>query len=375
VIAEFSINQLAKEPNQIQLLLQVCSEALSREFKPIVLFGSGSIGRYYLKYLKTMNIPMEIIFCDNNPAKRGTSVEGVPIISFNELKTNYRKSYIIICSFDFYEEISLQLKDNNLKCILDPRIHSVILESQDTFDLYNYVSLIKNSEKQFQAAYNLLADHLSKQIFCDRINYCITSSSKYLTPLRSKSPQYFAPDLIKLTGEEIFIDGGAFTGDTIAEFLKQTKGDFNKIYAFEPEESKHNDFKELTARYEHIELLPYGLWSKKEVLRFHAHNDGTSSVGKDGDIEIPVISIDELLDGRPVTFIKMDIEGVELEALKGAEMSIRKYKPKLAICVYHKPLDIVEIPMYIKKLVPEYKFYFRHYSNNISETVCYAVAE
>lgn len=376
MIKEFSIDQLTRGPNQIQLLLKACSDAMSKEPKPIILFGSGIIGRFYLEYLKKINVSIDIYFCDNDSSKWGTFIEGVQVISLEELKNNYKNSYIIITSFEYYDEISLQLKENQLSVFLDPEIHDVLLDTENILDLFkDYVSLADENILQFQLAYSLLYDELSKQIFCDRINYCTTASSKYLTPLRSSSPQYFAPDIIKLSDEEVFIDGGGYTGDTVEEFLKQTKGKFKKVYSFEPETAKHMEFLNKFRTISNIELIPYGLWSKKEILRFHANNDITSFVATNGNVEIPVTSIDEILNGAPVTFIKMDIEGAELEALKGAEMSIRKYKPKLAICAYHKPLDMVEIPIYLKKLVPEYKFYLRHYSVNICETVCYAVAE
>ena len=74
-----------------------------------------------------------------------------------------------------------------------------------------------------------------------------------------------------------------------------------------------------------------------------------------------------------VTFIKFDIEGAELEALKGAKGIISSYRPKLAICLYHKKEDYWQIPYYVKELVPEYKLYIRHYSNYSSETVLYAI--
>jgi hypothetical protein len=74
-----------------------------------------------------------------------------------------------------------------------------------------------------------------------------------------------------------------------------------------------------------------------------------------------------------ITFIKMDIEGSEPQALSGAEEIIKKQKPKLAICVYHKPEHLWEIPLYLKKIVPEYKIYIRHHTPLEYETVCYAV--
>jgi len=76
---------------------------------------------------------------------------------------------------------------------------------------------------------------------------------------------------------------------------------------------------------------------------------------------------------EPVTYIKMDIEGAELNALKGAANTIKKNKPRLAICVYHKPEDILEIPVFLSELVPSYQFYLRHHSQYYIETVLYAV--
>lgn len=376
MVEQFSVDYLTKEANQIQLLKQISLGAGSKGSQPIVLFGSGTIGKLYLKHIKTINPSMEVVFCDNSPSKWGTSVEGSPVISFNELKTHYRDSYIIITSLDYYDEISLQLKENHLNSVLDTGVHYALWDSGNILGLFeNFVSLIQKNINQFQTVYSLLSDELSKQIFLDRINHCITASSKYLTPLKSEHPQYFDADIIKLSDEEIFIDGGAYIGDTVEEFMKQTNGKFNRIYAFEPEESKYKEFNQISKGHERIELLPYGLWSKREVLRFNSQNNYASNIDESGNTEIPVISIDEVLNGDPVTFIKMDIEGAELEALKGASTTIRKYKPILAICIYHKPLDIVEIPMYIKELVPEYKIYIRHYGVNLYETVCYAVAK
>lgn len=99
---------------------------------------------------------------------------------------------------------------------------------------------------------------------------------------------------------------------------------------------------------------------------------GSRIVEQETDNSIAVVSLDSCVNDR-VTFIKMDIEGAEMEALKGAESIIKSQKPKLAICVYHKEQDMTEIPIFIKKLVPEYKLFMRHYSNDAGETVLYAV--
>ena len=124
-----------------------------------------------------------------------------------------------------------------------------------------------------------------------------------------------------------------------------------------------------------MQLVPYGLWDREDILKFEAADGGFSTIKNTGNMEIKVVSLDDFLNGQEATYIKMDIEGAELKALKGAKNTITKYKPKLALCIYHKPLDIIEIPLYLKTIEPRYKFYLRHYSNFHTETVLYAIAD
>ena len=86
-----------------------------------------------------------------------------------------------------------------------------------------------------------------------------------------------------------------------------------------------------------------------------------------------MVPLDDVLKNKKVTFVKMDIEGAEPQALRGAENIIRTQKPRLAICIYHDLKHLWEIPFYIKNLVPEYKIYLRHHTNLEYETVCYAI--
>ena len=117
--------------------------------------------------------------------------------------------------------------------------------------------------------------------------------------------------------------------------------------------------------------MVYGI--KKETLSFFAGDGKLSRISDDGNVIINVDAMDSIIKDDKITFLKMDIEGSELKALHGARKIIQRDKPKLAICVYHKPEDIIEIPLYINSLVPEYKFYMRHYSIDSAETVLYAI--
>lgn len=122
---------------------------------------------------------------------------------------------------------------------------------------------------------------------------------------------------------------------------------------------------------ENIRIHNNAAWDKKENIYFD--DDGSGSAAKEnGSLSVDGISLDELFPDADVTFVKMDIEGSEMKALEGAKNTIISKKPRLAIYIYHKPWDVVEIPAYILSLVPDYRFYIRHYSSKMWETVLYA---
>jgi len=188
--------------------------------------------------------------------------------------------------------------------------------------------------------------------------------------------QYFDIPYFKPQKNEFFIDGGGFDGGSTKDFFKwlvdyETSG---KSMIFEPNPILCNDCKQKFKDCDNVKVVNKGLWHKEETLKFNKAGS-SSCINSEGEETIEVISLDEYLkdEKEPVTFIKMDIEGAELNALKGAEQTIRKYKPKLAICIYHKPEDVWEIPNLLLEFVPDYKFYIRHYSFVSIETVLYAL--
>jgi len=118
--------------------------------------------------------------------------------------------------------------------------------------------------------------------------------------------------------------------------------------------------------------IPYALWNERTILCFDEEGTSGSKVSGRGRSKVRVDSIDNIHFKDKVSFIKMDIEGAEMNALKGAEKVILRDKPDLAICIYHRFEDLIEIPMYVKQLLPEYKLYVRHHSDRSIETVLYA---
>ena len=190
--------------------------------------------------------------------------------------------------------------------------------------------------------------------------------------------QYFEP-FIEYNEGETFIDVGALDLGTSLRFVRECEknhiSDY-KIYAFEPDKESHQKCTEIARKHPELNITLYncGLWSSNTTLSFDSRGDCASKIVMDDNDsnKIDVVSLDSLINDK-VTYLKMDIEGAEPEALKGCQNIIRQYKPKLAISVYHNKADIIEIPKYIKSLVPEYRLYLRHYSSHVSETVLYAL--
>ena len=186
--------------------------------------------------------------------------------------------------------------------------------------------------------------------------------------------QYFDKEIMMPQEDEVFIDGGCFDCDTDREFIKWCGGNYKKIYAFEPDLKNYERCLEYCREenLQNIVLYQKGLWSRETELLFQDTGDGSSRIGE-GTVEIQTVAIDAVVGDEAVSFIKMDIEGAELEALRGAEKTILRNRPRLAICIYHKPEDVIAIPEYILSLHSDYKLYIRHYSLNDCETVLYAV--
>ena len=283
--------------------------------KKFVLFGAGGIGKAYLPLFQKDSRFWG--FCSSTKEKQKNGFMGYPVMSPEELFAN-RNLSVIISAASAKQEIEELLSKSGYP--------------QDLiFTLDGY-----------QTAYN---------------------------------DQYFGPDFMMYEDEEVFLDVGSCNlRDSI--YLRDHCRHVKKVYAFEPdlENYKVCERNKETYQFPEVELLPFGAWSEDTTLHFSAVGSGTSCVNDNGEISVSVRAIDHVIpEEEQVTFIKMDIEGSELEALKGARHTIQRCKPKLAISLYHKPEDMTEIPLYIQSLVPEYKFYVRHHSNCYTETVFYAI--
>ncbi len=279
----------------------------------VVVFGAGNWGNALT--ITFPNYPWKCCI-DNN--RKQSDLNGIPIVNAKDFLSNYNGEYIIIMSRVNFKEMYEQL--------IKAHIPS---------------NKIINIGK--------FANDLAMQQYFDL---------EYLYPSE---------------GKEIFVDVGSYDGLTSVCFSKWCKKDA-KVYAFEPDsKNREKCLENIAPTGIEYQIIPKGAWNERTTLHFVAKGTGNSCVSTEGEEKIETITIDEVVGDEGATFIKMDIEGVEYEALLGAEKTIRKHKPKLAICIYHKPEDVWKLPHLILQFNPDYKFYIRHYSMTRDETVLYAL--
>ena len=228
----------------------------------------------------------------------------------------------------------------------------------------------KNSQK-YDAVYNLLADEKSKEVFEKVINFKMTFDYEFMEGFTNDHEgQYFDRELIPDIKEISFLDGGGYVGDTATEVIKNYP-DFKKIYLIEPIAENIRIAKRELGHFQNIEFLTCGVSSKKGTLYFNEEKSFSTLYGK-GTQSVKVDTIDNIVKEK-VDFIKLDIEGAEQDAIDGAKETIKKYKPILAICVYHKAEDWYKIPEKVLDIQSSYDVYLRHYMEGIFETVMYFI--
>ncbi len=334
------------------------------EGKEIIIFGAGNCGHAVYDFLTDRRITVSA-FCDNMLTGIDKKAS-LPIINANQLHEGRDKYFVLISVADepVFNEIDNQIKE--LGFTVDQ-----YLGMKDYWEIVPTGFLTENRH-YYKEVFDLLEDEFSRKTYIERIKRVYTLSD-LLEVMQPREDQYF-DEILKMTEQEVFVDCGAYIGDTAMEFIKRTDGKYRYIYMFEAEESKEEQIREnlKNARYK---LYSYGVWSEDGKVCFDANGESTSkiSVAGEGCTEIRVVKLDSVHFDETPTIIKMDIEGAEKDALMGAGNIISTHCPKLAICIYHKREDLFELPLLMKKLNPGYKLYIRHYSTDFAETVCYAL--
>ena len=284
----------------------------------IIIFGCGHDGKITNRILKKCEGLSARYYCDSY--RSGQVVDGLEVISVDELLEKYIKNTVVVLGTSKYQN----------------EIFSMLIEKG-----YPEDRIVK-------PYYGVLIAQFGHQYF----------------------------DFFSAEQDEIFVDAGAFNGDTTIEFASWAGNNYKKAFVLEPQPDMCLEIENKIQKVglTNVVIENCAAWDKDEELLFSVSGIGGSASRPDADGELLARgkTIDDIVDGEKVTYIKMDVEGSELKALAGAKRTILKYKPKLAISIYHKPYDVIGLADYILELVPEYHLGIRHYFSNTWETVVYA---
>lgn len=339
----------------------------------IAVLGAADEGRRLVELCAAAGIEVAALV-DDNPSLRGEVVDGVPVMPSDTLDELDRACPVVIASHRTLKAAQ-RLRESGFTHVA-PFALLQMLDPAGFPPHAFYASWIEDlfeNRDRYRDLASKLADDFSRRVLDAVIGYRLTCDPVTLDPI-VEWDLYGPSGLIKYDENEVFVDGGSFDGDTVKLFIDRVQGRYDRVLAFEPDPGT---FTKLQARFKgesRIEPINLGLYSAPGVLQFNDAGSRASGLVSDGSgTQVGVTSIDEVLKGDRVTYIKMNIEGAEQEALHGAAGAIAGWRPKLAISAYHRAADLWQIPELVSRLQSGYRLYLRQHDGGVIETVLYAL--
>jgi FkbM family methyltransferase len=344
------------------------------------LFGTSQVGEKCYALLDEMGLSGRVVcFVDNDASKQGKYLCGRIIVSMDYIIQN-PEIVVIIASFghciEIYKDIICKGCRNKVFAPLFFLQHLHLTPSAE------YPPLDDDS---LDSLYDLSDIYTKNSI--DVVKFCRSKNNCMIQPIEQiihafpiELYWYDKKTSLSSCGELTVLDIGAFTGDTLEQLLLYYNSAIKKYYVFEPDKkmikrlSGYLRILNLLENRDRFHLCPFSVGNVNTVSRFRSDALCVIQSPPSEDININEVLVetrrlDDLkLDITGELRIKMDIEGFEMEALRGATETIKRYKPSLAVCIYHKPNDIIDITKYIKSLNSNYQFMIR----GGSHMVCYA---
>ncbi len=347
--------------------------------KSLVLFGAGGIGSKTLAGLRKLGIE-PFAFTDSNRQLWRTAVNGLQVLPPQEACARYGKSALFLVTIWSGEGDRMRDRVRFLRDLGCERVATfgpLYWKYPEIFLPHHAAAPAHQVHQQADAvlqAAELWDDDASRFEYLSQLRWRLLFDFDSLAdPVQHTI--YFPPDLCSLVAGEVFVDCGAYDGDTLVSFLAQPKPGFKKVFAFEPDPANFAKLSQRVAQLparDSIVIHQAATGAENGPVLFTADGTWAASMGS-GTTLVDCVELDDTLKDAPPTYIKMDIEGAELDAIEGARQIIARHSPVLAVCSYHKQDHVWNIPRLIHSINPGYRFFLRPHGIEVWDLVCYAI--
>jgi FkbM family methyltransferase len=339
----------------------------------LVILGAAVEGRRLAQLCREHGIAV-LAIADDDPALEGSEISGAKVVKTAALAEIDRNVPIVIASHRTLKATQ-RLRAMGFAHVAPFVLLQMLAPQKFPPHLFHegWLQDLHGNRAQYEELAGLLADGFSRRVLDAVLGYRLSCDPLVLEPIVEW--ELYGPAALFSYGEhEVYVDGGSYDGDSVRLFMGRVGGRFDRVLAFEPDPATFTRLVQNFRGEPRVEPVPKGLFSRETTLRFDdAGSRASGLVASGGGIAVPVTTIDRVLGEDPVTFIKMNIEGAEQEALAGAARAIARYRPKLAISAYHRAADLWQIPALVRRLEARYRLYLRQHDGGVIETVLYAL--
>ena len=332
-------------------------DTLRNTQKPVVLYGMGNGADKILDWCEDNKVQVQGVFASDEFV-RGQQFRGFTVERYDAIKERLGEELLVVIAFasERPEVLSRFRELASEQEVVAP--HLPLFEENE---VVSSEWLVKH-EQQLKLVYARLADAASRKVFANTLNYKLSGKISYLFNCESERQEDLR-QLIRPAASEVYLDLGAYNGDTIQELGALTNWHWREVVAVEPDRRNCRKLRalaeELAQRGLAVEVHESGIWDAAGELSFSDSGGRQATFIGASKRVVPVTTIDIVAAGRPLSYIKMDVEGAEVQALRGGAGTISQHKPKLFVAAYHYDVDLFRLPQLMWQLVPDYKIYLR----------------
>ena len=343
----------------------------------LVLFGAGPLGKGTLAGLRQTGI-QPLAFADNNSQLWGKQINGLKVLSPEDAVGQYGGSACFVVTIYNGSPVRKQLADLGCRCVTP--VPPLFWKYSQVFTPNRGIDVphrLREHIEKIRDCHRILQDDISRRELLEQVKWRYWLDYAALSSPFSPKHTYFPFELLSPLASDAFVDCGSFDGDTIRSFSTHWEGKFRHAYAFEPDPVNRDalalSIGEMGLN-DRVSIMPYAVGSESGAASFNCTSSAGSHLATGGqESTVECRRLDDIEWPIAPTYIKMDIESAEPEALAGARNVLTRHKPVLAVCTYHRSSHLWEIPNLIHSINPEYQIFLRRYAEECWEGVCYAI--